>query len=153
MRGGCIRRLAVRFFIEILAGIYPGYQRFSSRCSAEDTSGEKKSGSCLSGQGRRHERRSWMFENKRVCNWLGAIEGFALWSKGFSRGSLWRLETGNRAWKASGTQGSRDSQPTREWSKTWAIFLEKPKINEIKGYFVQKFNLFSTPLTVPILIR
>ena len=86
MRGGCIRRLAVRFFIEILAGIYPGYQRFSSRCSAEDTSDEKKSGSCLSGQGRRHERRSWMFENKRVCNWLGAIEGFALWSKAFRAG-------------------------------------------------------------------
>ena len=44
----------------------------------------------------------WVY--KRGCNWLGAIKGIALWSRGFSRRPLW-LETGNCAWKASGTQG------------------------------------------------
>ena len=47
--------------------MYPGYQMFFSRCSAEDTSGEKEK-NCKDG--------------------------------------LWRLKTGNRAWKASGTQGN-----------------------------------------------
>ena len=27
---------------------------------------------------------------KRCCNWLGAMKGMALWSRGFSRGSLFR---------------------------------------------------------------
>ena len=31
-----------------------------------------------------------MFWYKRCCNWLGAIKGTALWSRGFSRGSLFR---------------------------------------------------------------
>ena len=66
----------------------------------------------------------WMFWYRRGCNWLGAVKGMALWSRGFSHGplffargtfkkwpmlkSLWTrdlTETGNRAWKASGTQG------------------------------------------------
>ena len=32
--------------------------------------------------------RFWMFWYKRGCNWLSAIKGMALWSRGFSRGSL-----------------------------------------------------------------
>ena len=36
--------------------------------------------------------RFWMFWYKRGCNWLGAIKGMALWSRGFSRGSLIRLD-------------------------------------------------------------
>ena len=32
--------------------------------------------------------RSWMFWYRRGCNWLGAIKGMALWSRGFSRGPL-----------------------------------------------------------------
>ena len=31
-----------------------------------------------------------MFWYKRCCNWLGAMKGMALWSRGFSRGSLFR---------------------------------------------------------------
>ena len=31
-----------------------------------------------------------MFWYKRCCNWLGAMKGMALWSGGFSRGSLFR---------------------------------------------------------------
>ena len=34
--------------------------------------------------------RFWMFWYKRGCNWLGAIKGMALWSRGFSRGSLFK---------------------------------------------------------------
>lgn len=61
--------------------------------------------------------RFWMFGNKRGCNWLGAIRGIALWSRGFSRGSLWRLQTGNRAWKASGTQGIAATTATKTSSQ------------------------------------
>ena len=32
--------------------------------------------------------RFWMFWYKRGCNWLSAIKGIALWSRGFSCGSL-----------------------------------------------------------------
>ena len=32
--------------------------------------------------------RFWTFWYKRGCNWLSAIKGMALWSRGFSRGSL-----------------------------------------------------------------
>ena len=42
----------------------------------------------------------WMFWYKQGW-WLSAIKGMALWSRGFSRGSLFLF----RAWKASGTQG------------------------------------------------
>ena len=31
-----------------------------------------------------------MFKYKPGCNWLGAIKGMALWSRGFSRGSLFK---------------------------------------------------------------
>ena len=31
-----------------------------------------------------------MFKYKRGCNWLGAIQGMALWSRGFLRGSLFK---------------------------------------------------------------
>ena len=34
--------------------------------------------------------RFWMFWYKRGCNWLGAIKGMALWSRGFSLGSLFQ---------------------------------------------------------------
>ena len=34
--------------------------------------------------------RFWMFWYKRGCNWLGAIKGMALWSRGFSHGSLFK---------------------------------------------------------------
>ena len=33
---------------------------------------------------------SGCFWYKRGCNWLGAIKGMALWSRGFSRGSLFK---------------------------------------------------------------
>ena len=42
----------------------------------------------------------WMFWYK-LGWWLSAIKGMALWSRGFSRGSLFLF----RAWKACGTQG------------------------------------------------
>ena len=32
----------------------------------------------------------WMFWYKRGCNWLGAVKGMALWSRGFSRRSLFK---------------------------------------------------------------
>ena len=35
--------------------------------------------------------RFWMFWYKQGCNWLGAIKGMALWSRGFSRGSLLKI--------------------------------------------------------------
>ena len=51
--------------------------------------------------------RFWMFWCTLGCNWLGAIKGMALWSRGFSRVSLFKTwpkpETGHD--KASGTQG------------------------------------------------
>ena len=34
--------------------------------------------------------RFWMFWYKRGCNWLGAIKGIELRSRGFSRGSLFK---------------------------------------------------------------
>ena len=39
---------------------------------------------------RNQSAKFWMFWYKRGCNWLGAIKGMALWSRGFSRGSLFK---------------------------------------------------------------
>ena len=63
----------------------------------------------------RHLQRTrfWMFGNKRCCNRLGVIKGIAIWSRGSTRGTLWRLQTGNRAWKASGTQGKLEGNLLR----------------------------------------
>lgn len=80
---------------------YPGYQRFFLACD-----GELSAADTSSAEGRRRERRR-MFWYKRGCNWLGAIKGMALRSRGFSRWSLFKTETGNRAWKVSGTQGTK----------------------------------------------
>ena len=43
---------------------------------------------------RNQSAKFWMFWYKRGCNWLGAIKGMALWSRGFSRGSLFKTWPG-----------------------------------------------------------
>ena len=73
--------------------------------------------------------RFWMFWYKRGSNWLGAIKGMALWSRGFSRGSLLDMtETGNRAWKASGTQGKQ----IVTFSRLYDIYYDIWRWNVIK---------------------
>ena len=67
--------------------------------------------------------RSGCFWYKRGCNWLGAIKGMALWSRGFSRGSLFKTwpkpEIAHE--KLLTPRITSFSSPTRSWSTSFFI--------------------------------
>ena len=87
----------------------------------------------------------WMFWNKRDCNWLAAIKEMALWSRGFSRGSLfktWPKPETKSLWHP-GTQGALNGK------FNYALlflrnYIYKSKLSEetlLLPKFVDRFNL------------
>ena len=66
--------------------------------------------------------RFWIFSYKWGCNWLGAIKGMVLWSRGFSRGSLFKTwpkpETAHEKPLAPRVVGQRNEAPRHTREKT-----------------------------------
>ena len=71
--------------------------------------------------------RSWMFWYKRGCNWLGAFQLVALWSRGFSRGLLKPLAPRvSEAWGTFHYTGPADQRPLGLTKGKWNT--SEPKV-------------------------